>query len=504
MHRFALKYWLLLGSLLFCMLTPALAAEQPSDLQKIRSSGKLRWGGDASGGAPYQFHDPSNAEHLIGFEVEIADELARRLGVKAQFEQTDWGSLIIALNRDDFDMAMSGLEITPDRKTSVNFTRPYYIYLQQLVVRKDDSRINSLDDCKGLKVGTLNNCAAERIMQKKGGMEIVSYDDNVRPYDDLELGRVDAVLLDLPIAVYHAKSREKLRYAGKPFGEGYYAIAVRKNSPELLAALDVALADMIRDGSLRRILEKWSLWNDTQEQLASARADNSSGQTFGEALWSFAPLFLHGTLLTIEISILAMMLASSFGLLLALARIYGNRVLARLALLYVEVVRGTPLLIQLYFIYFGLPQLPLIGIKLSPMLAAIVGVGLNYAAYEAEIYRAGLMAVARQQTEAALSLGLTRAQAIRLVVLPQALRLVIPPVTNDFVALFKDTSIVSILAIPELTFVFRSASNATTKYLGFAVVTALIYFGLSYPLSKLARKLERRIHPHHDYDTQLI
>lgn len=224
--------------------------------------------------------------------------------------------------------------------------------------------------------------------------------------------------------------------------------------------------------------------------------------SFWEQLYTYRSLFLKGTLVTIQISVLAMMLAMAWGLVLALLRVYGNRIISRAALAYVEFIRGTPLLVQLFFIYYGLPEFPYLGLKLSAMTAAIVGIGLNYAAYEAEIYRTGIMAVPRSQAEAGLALGLTRWQTIRLVVLPQALRLVVPPVTNDFVALFKDTSIVSIVAIAELTYVFRTTGVATQRYLQFAIVTALIYFLISYPISKLARHLERRIHPHHDHDTQ--
>ena len=478
------------------------ASDAEGDLKDVRRTGKLRWSGDASGGAPYQFLDPDKPDHLVGFEVEIARELAKRLGVADEFVQIDWGTLIPSLQRGDADISMSGLEVTADRKAVVNFTRPYYIYTQQLVTRKDDSRIAKLEDCRGHRVGTLNNSAAERILKITPGIEVASYDDNVRPYDDLEIGRVDAVLLDLPIAVYHAKKREKLQFVGEPFGEGLYAIAIRKNSPELLAATDAALGDMIRDGSLKAILDKWGLWNAAQEKLDTVQLTNESSQSFGSLLRNFLPLFARGTWVTIKISLLAMLLASTLGLCLALLRVYGNAVLSRTALAYVEFVRGTPLLVQLFFIYFGLPQIPVIGIKLSGMVAAIVGVGLNYAAYEAEIYRAGIMAVPRAQTEAALALGLTRWQAVRSVVLPQALRLVVPPVTNDFVALFKDTSIVSILAISELTFTFRAVSQASGRYFEFALVTALIYFMLAYPISRLARKLEERIHPHHDFNTQ--
>ena len=235
------------------------------------------------------------------------------------------------------------------------------------------------------------------------------------------------------------------------------------------------------------------------EAPAQTAAASTAGLPFPQLFANYLPLFLTGTWVTVKISLMAMALASVLGLGLALVRVYGHWAPSRLALTYVEFMRGTPLLIQLYFIYYGLPQL---GLKLDAMTAAVIGVGLNYAAYEAEIYRAGLMAVPRQQTEAALALGMTRGQAVRLVVLPQALRLVIPPVTNDFVALFKDTSIVSVVAVVELTKTFTTAAINTNRYMEFAVVTALIYFGLAYPLARLARHLERRIHPHHDYATQ--
>lgn len=231
-------------------------------------------------------------------------------------------------------------------------------------------------------------------------------------------------------------------------------------------------------------------------------APSAGGKTSAmEYIVRFMPMLLQGAVTTIWISIVSMLLASSLGLTLALTRLYGHPILAGLATTYIEFVRGTPLLIQLYFIYYGLPQL-IPALKLSSEFAAVLGMGLNYAAYEAEIYRAGIMAVPRQQTEAALALGLTRKQAIRLIVLPQALRLVVPPVTNDFVALFKDTSIISIVAISELTKNFTKAAFATGRYMEFAIVTALMYFAISYPLSLLARRLERRIHPHHDQTEQ--
>jgi polar amino acid transport system substrate-binding protein len=237
------------------------------DMAAIRASGVLRWGADEAGGAPYEFRNPKNPDERIGFEVEIAEEIGRRLGLRVEFVQTNWAQLLPALEIGNFDMAMSGIEVTPDRKASVDFTRPYYIFAQQLVVRAGETGIKNLDDCRGRKVGTLGASAAERVLQAHGGIEVLPYEDNVTPYQDLEIGRVDAVLLDLPIAIYHAKPNAKLQFSGAPFAEGEYAIAVNKRSAGLRDELDRVLGEMIKDGTLEKILTKWELWNDSQGRL---------------------------------------------------------------------------------------------------------------------------------------------------------------------------------------------------------------------------------------------
>lgn len=194
--------------------------------------------------------------------------------------------------------------------------------------------------------------------------------------------------------------------------------------------------------------------------------------------------------MTLLISILGMALAVSAGLLLALGNLYGPGFVAQIARAFVEVVRGTPLLIQLYLIFYGLPS---VGIRLSPLVAAVVGLGLNYAAYEAENYRGAIQAIPRGQMEAALSLGMTHAQALRHVVLPQAMRLVIPPMTNDFIALFKDSSIVSVITMVELTKVYGQLASTYYDYVGVGILTAAIYFLLGLPFVRLARWAETRL-----------
>jgi polar amino acid transport system substrate-binding protein len=205
---------------------------------------------------------------------------------------------------------------------------------------------------------------------------------------------------------------------------------------------------------------------------------------------SFVPLLLRGAFVTVEISIAAMALAVMAGLLLAVARVFGSRALAWPAVAFIEVIRGTPLLIQLFIIFYGLPSL---GLRFTPFVAAVLGLGLNYAAYEAENYRAGIQSIPRGQMDAAMALGLSRAQTIRRILLPQAVRLVIPPVTNDFIALLKDSSLVSVITMVELTKVYGQLASTYYDYIGIGVLAAMIYFLMGLPVARLSRYVESRL-----------
>jgi polar amino acid transport system substrate-binding protein len=190
------------------------------------------------------------------------------------------------------------------------------------------------------------------------------------------------------------------------------------------------------------------------------------------------------------VSALAMALATALGAGIACARAFAPRPIAVLAALYVEIWRGTPLLVQLILIYFGLPE---VGLTLSPFAAGVLALGLNYAAAESENYRAGLLSVPASQMDAARVLGLRRRQALRYIVLPQAVRVSLPPMTNDFIALLKDSSLVSVVTLTELTKTYSMLANATHDHLGLGAVVAAWYLAIGLPFVFLARRLEQRL-----------
>jgi polar amino acid transport system substrate-binding protein len=476
--------------LLSCTLPSAAAA---SAVETIKARGVLLWGCDISGGAPLAFVDPKEPEKLLGFEADIAEAIARELGVRSQVVQTDWDSLVLGLERGNYDMAMNGLEIIPEREKRVFLSRPYYVYTLQLVVRKDEERIRTIADLAGRTVGTMAGTMADAMLRKIGNVNIRAY-SQTWPFDDVALGRLDAAFMDTPITAYYAKPDTRLKYTGPPEGQGYYGIAIRKSDPELKALIDSVIEKLLRSGELKNIYERWELWDQAQTGLftygtpeASLRLRAESGEA---PLLTFLPNLLKGAGVTIGLSVISMVLAILLGIALTVVRLYGPGSGAVLAAVYVEVYRGTPLLIQLFILYYGLPN---IGITLSPLAAAVIGLGMNYAAYEAEVYRAGMEAVPRGQMEAALSLGMTRSLALRRIVFPQAFRISLPAVTNDFIALFKDSSIVSVIAMVELTKTYSILAATTLRYFELGVIVAILYFGMSWPLALVARRLERRL-----------
>jgi polar amino acid transport system permease protein len=205
---------------------------------------------------------------------------------------------------------------------------------------------------------------------------------------------------------------------------------------------------------------------------------------------NYLPDLLRGALVSVELTMSVMALSLVFGLVVALARLARLRALRATATLYVEVIRGTPCMLQLFYIYFVLPAF---GINIPPFAAGVVGLTLNYSAYLSEVYRAGIQAVARPQVEAAMALGMSRRLAMRLVILPQALRIVVPPLGNYFISLFKDTALASTITVKELIFSGQIIAATNFQYFTIFTLAGAIYLGLSYPGSLGVQYLERRM-----------
>ena len=472
---------------------PALAAPAAAPLARLRAQGELRWAGDLQGGEPFVFRDPRDPARLIGFEVELAQGLARRLGVRDRFVQNDWHNLVPSLERGDFDVALNGLEQTAALRGRILTTRPYLEFSETLVVRRG-AALRSLAQLAGKRVGTLGESLAHQLLQSHREIETVLYEGQEEPYQDLLSGRVEAVLLDSVIAGRYGLDKPGLELADGDVARGRYVIGVRLGEEELRDALDRALGEMEQAGELDAIYRRWHVQPPVARPGASTQGDaggpaEAVDPPRGHFDLAQARLFLRGAGVTLLVSLLAMALAAPLGLLLALLRLYGSRPVRLLALAYVELFRGTPVLLQLYLLYYGLAS----WVHLNALSAAVLGLGMNYAAYEAEVHRAAIGALPPGQAEAAAALGLSQAQALRLVLLPQSLRTALPAMTNDLIALLKDSSLVSVITVVELT---KQMTITAVEVRGWAVpglACAGLYFAISWPLSRLAARLEQRL-----------
>ena len=485
----------LLRSLLVLLLIAAagldLHAQQPT----------LRWGGDAQGGAPFVEADARQPDRVVGFDVEIAELIARELGRTPQFVQTQFISLDQAATRGDFDIGLSGIEDTPARRQAMAVTTPYYEFREVLTVRTADrDRYRTLADLRGRRVGTLSGTIAYELLvdaERQHGVIPRPYEDDVHPYQDLENGRVDAVLLDNVLAIRALGKFQGLAIQPGTVATGHYVGVLARTNTAMRDRIDGILRAAMADGRLETIFRKWGVWNDNQPAFfANVLADApitktvipDASRSAGALTRKYLPLLLQASLKTIVLSCVSMALAIAFGMSLAVGRVYGGRLTRTAVTTYVEVMRGTPILLQLFVIYYGLAEV----VRLDASVAACLGLALNYAAYESEIYRGALEAIPRGQLEAARVLGLSDFQALRFVRGPQAFRLALAPMTNDFVAMLKDSSLVSVLAVTELTQQTQIFATNLGSWVIPGVLCAGLYLAMSLPLAHVARRLEAR------------
>jgi len=471
------------------------AAQQPAPKA-------LLWGGDAEGGAPFVEADPADPSRVRGFDVEVAERIARGLGRRsAQFVQVQWSNIDQSVERGDFAIGLSGVEDTPARRARHAVTLPYFEFREVLAVRSEDAnRIHGLADLRGRRVATLGATIAYDVLletRDSTGLIAISYDDDVHPYSDLLAGRVDAVLLDHIIAQRalrrHGGSGGGFVILPQPVAVSHYVGVLAHANPSLRDSVDAVLREAMRDGSLEQIFRRWSVWDETQgalfERVLRSGATAATGVTASSSgALAYLPSLARAAAVTLLVSVLSMVAAVLVGLALASGRVYGAGWLRLITTLYIEIIRGTPLLLQLFVIYYGLAGF----VRLPALLAAILALGLNYAAYEAEIYRGALEAVPRPQLEAGRTLGFSEMQILRLIRGPQALRYALAPMTNDFVALLKDSALVSVITVVELT--KQTAIYATNigSWVVPGALCAVVYLAMSLPLARLARRLERR------------
>ncbi len=429
---------------------------------------------------PFSFYSAQG--ELVGFDVDISRAIGRRLGRKVEFVTTEWDGILAGLLAEKYDAVIGSMAVTPERAKQVIFSRPYYISGAQLFIRREDrEKIKTIADCRGLNVGVGLGETYERFLRENyPAINAVSYKGTVDIFQDMLNRRLAGFVTDRLVGLYQV-DRGDLPFipAGPLLYQEKMAIPVIRERAKLAGEINRALAGMETDGSLQQIRRKWF----------GPEAGREGG---GEAILTAtaAEMLLKGfgvTLLVAGSSIL-------LGFILAIPGgwILNNRppLIYHLVRSFNDFIRGTPLLIQLFFVYFGAPQL---GLVLSPIQAAIFTLTVNTSAYMAEVVRSGLMAVGPGQRKAGIALGLSGLQVFRFVVWPQAFRIALPPLMNTVVALIKDTALIAMISVGEVIREAQSLISVTYDPMKYYFIVAVMFFLVTFPLMKLAGKIEKNI-----------
>jgi His/Glu/Gln/Arg/opine family amino acid ABC transporter permease subunit len=503
--------------LMLIALSATLAAQAQGIVDTIRSRGKLIIATDAT----YPPFEVNKDNQIVGFDADVGAELAKELGVKVEWINLEWAGVLGCLESGKADLVMAGVTITAERKAhGYLFSRPYFLSGQEIVRRKGDTRIQGPNDLKGKTVAVQQETTGQFAVQRAGvPMSSMHRFDQIQDgLLDLRNGKSDAAVGDLP--TLQALLREgypELELVGSVFVKENLGIVAWKTHPELISQVNRALDTMMVDGRYARFYEKWfhepfttaivgeldsvkHQGSPVPEVSAAPTAPIQPSKEVGGSAFTFrwdllreaTPRLLQGAKLTLELTILSLIFGISGGLILALARLSPIAIFRPFAITYIEIIRGTPLLMQIYMIYFVLPA---VGIELSSIVAGVLALSINASAYTAEIFRAGIESIDSGQMEAARSLGMSHRLAMRWVILPQTIRRCLPPLTNEAVALLKDSSLVSVVALAELMRVGKEVAtdsgSPTTVYLSVAV----FYLIMTLPLTWLVRRLEDRLQP---------
>ncbi|QFP79715.1 ABC transporter substrate-binding protein/permease [Latilactobacillus graminis] len=432
--------------------------------------------------APYEFLvNKKGKNQVVGMDIQVAQKLAHDLGVKLVVKSMDFDALLVGLETGKVDMVISAMSPTDERRKSVDFSDVYYLGGQSILINQTDTRdYHSKNSFIGKKIGVQTGSLQQALTKKQiKGAQITG----LAKVPDLVLAlkshKIDGIVAEEPVATAYASNDPELVQIDGKFDLGTdmqgSAIAFPKDSPTLVAAANKSIDQIKKQKLIPQYLKNAG-------QLMKINTHNTS-------MWHYWAYFAKGIGYTLFITIVSIAIGILIGGLLAFGRLAKNKVVRGLALVYIEFVRGTPLMIQIMFVYFGIG----LWVNIPALVAGVIAVSLNSAAYVAEIIRSGLNAIDAGQTEASRSLGLSQRDTMRYIVLPQALKNIWPALGNEFISLIKESSIVSIIGVTDLIYQLKVVQSATYKGVAPIFVAMVIYFIMTFSLSKLLNYVERKM-----------
>ncbi|MFW2648801.1 ABC transporter permease subunit [Staphylococcus aureus] len=460
-------------------INPTAHAEQDQTWEKIKERGELRVGLSADY-APMEFeHTVNGKTEYAGVEIDLAKKIAKDNNLKLKIVNMSFDSLLGALKTGKIDIIISGMTSTPERKKQVDFSDSYMMTKNIMLVKKD--KVNEYKDIKDFnnkKVGAQKGTEQEKIAQTE--IENASITSLSRLPDvilALKSGKVEGAVVEKPVAEAYLKQNPKLGISNVKFNEEEKdtVIAVPKDSPKLLSQINKTIKEVKDKG----LIDKY------MTNAANAMNDDSG------FISKYGSFFLKGIKITILISLIGVALGSILGAFVALMKLSKIKIISWIASIYIEILRGTPMLVQVFIVFFGITAA--LGLDISALVCGTIALVINSSAYIAEIIRAGINAVDKGQMEAARSLGLNYRQTMKSVIMPQAIKNILPALGNEFVTLIKESSIVSTIGVGEIMFNAQVVQGISFDPFTPLLVAAALYFVLTFVLTRIMNMIEGRL-----------
>ncbi|MFD4180385.1 amino acid ABC transporter substrate-binding protein/permease [Rhodococcus sp. NPDC058514] len=434
--------------------------------------------------APFEFQNEQG--DFVGIDMDLLKAISEDQGFRYQVKPLGFNAAVQALQSRQVDGVIAGMSITDERKLVFDFSEPYFDSGVQMAVAKSNDDIESYEDLRGkrvaIKTGTEGAMFADSIKDRYG-FTTVTFDDSASMYDDVKTGNSVAVFDDYPVLLYGIAQGNGLKAVGEKEAGNSYGFAVSKGqNAELIEKFNAGLANLRASGQYDKILDTY---------LGEGAQQAQGGNNFFSLLKDTYPQLLKGLWLTLVLTVVSLAIALVLGLVFGFLRVSSSKILRAIGVTYVDVFRGTPLLVQAFFIYFGIPAA--LGFQMPAMTAGIITLSLNAGAYITEIIRGGIQSVDKGQMEASRSLGMNYMASMRKVVLPQAVRTMMPSFVNQAVITLKDTSILSVIGIAELTQTGKIIIARNFESFNMWLIVGLFYFVIIMALTKLSNRLEKRI-----------
>jgi glutamine transport system permease protein len=431
--------------------------------------------------APFEFRNGSG--DLVGIDMDLLNAIAANQGFKVNVKSLGFDAALQALQSNQVDGVIAGMSITDKRKLVFDFSDPYFDSGVQMAVAKNDDAIKTYADLKGKTVAVKRGSEGETFansIKDKFGFTVKALADSATMYDDVKAGNSVAVFDDYPVLAYGVSQNNGLKIVTPKEQGSSYGFAVNKGkNADLLAAFDKGLANLKADGKYKEILDKYLAAPETAKQTGF----------FGLLKDSF-PALMKGLGLTLLATALSLVFALILGVAFGFFKVSESRILRAIATTYVAIFRGTPLLVQAFFFYFGLPQMT--GQPIDVLTAGVLTLSLNAGAYMTEIVRGGIQSVDPGQLEASRSLGLGYVTSMRRVVVPQAIKIMTPSFINQFVITLKDTSLLAVIGFAELTYQGQQIYAANFRTGETLLIVGAIYFIVITALTQLSNVVDRK------------